>query len=177
MTFGSNDKFGLFSGGCTVNCCCTTCSGIIVQGAGLGSSIRCGASNTSSGAYSSVFGKLNTNDADLSSVSGYSNCNQGYYSSILGSCNCNYSECSTIIGYQNLIDNQDICSYNNTIFGCKNKICTLNNGCINDNSIYGNCNTISAKYCTINNKIIDDYHQHFIDDYLNNLISLKTKSY
>lgn len=28
---------------------------------------------------------------------------------------------------------------------------------------------------TINNKIIDDYHQHFIDDYLSNLNSLKAK--
>ena len=73
MTFGSNDKFGLFSGGCVTCCGGGSCNQIIVLGAGAGSSIRCGASNTSSGAYTSVFGKLNTVSGCCSTVSGYGN--------------------------------------------------------------------------------------------------------
>jgi hypothetical protein len=75
--FNGNNSFGLFSGECTV--CCGGgggCSQIIVEGAGLGSSIRCAASNSSSGAYASVFGKLNINTASNYSVisGGTGNC-------------------------------------------------------------------------------------------------------
>ena len=56
-----------------------------------------------------------------------------------------------------------------------------NNIVINDKLEY--TNTIPDVYDeviiliqkTINDKIIDDYHQHFLEDYLNNLTSLKTK--
>jgi len=40
-------------------------------------------------------------------------------------------------------------------------------------TIYNEVITLIEK--TINNKVIDDYHQHFIDDYLTNLNSLKAK--
>jgi hypothetical protein len=57
----------------------------------------------------------------------------------------------------------------------------VNNIIINDKleyedtipTVYNEVITLIEK--TINNKIIEDYHQHFIDDYLNNIISLKTK--
>jgi len=83
-TFGSNDRFGFINNG--VSGGGGGCNQIIVEGVGLGSSIRCAASNTSSGAYASVFGKCNTNTCS----------NYGFIGG--GFCNNTSNNFGTIIG-------------------------------------------------------------------------------
>jgi hypothetical protein len=88
-SFLGGDDLSFISGGIT---CCTTCcvlDSIVVLGAGCGSTLRCGANNTASGAYSTVFGRCNTASAASSGVfGGQKNLAQGI-ASFIGSGICN----------------------------------------------------------------------------------------
>lgn len=112
-TFGSNDRFGFISNGTSCGGC-GGCNQIIVEGVGLGSSVRCAASNTSSGAYASVFGKCNTNTSS----------NYGFIGG--GCCNNTSNNFGTIIGgFKN--SNQGQYSYIGN--GICNQLCNSVSGC------------------------------------------------
>jgi hypothetical protein len=112
-TFGSNDRFGFISNGTSCGGC-GGCNQIIVEGTGLGSSIRCAASNTSSGAYASVFGKCNTNTFS----------NYGFIGG--GCCNNTSNNFGTINGgFKNLNQGQ----YSFVGNGICNQLCNSVSGC------------------------------------------------
>jgi hypothetical protein len=112
-TFGSNDRFGFISNGTSCGGC-GGCNQIIVEGVGLGSSIRCAASNTSSGAYASVFGKCNTNTSS----------NYGFIGG--GFCNNTSNNFGTIIGG---FKNSNRGQYSYIGNGICNQLCNSVSGC------------------------------------------------